>query len=391
MEKPQSLPDVERDTLRAVLNAVGEGITVQGRDGRLVWANQAAAELSGFESAEELLAATPSEILGRFRLYDGTGDAAMDISELPGRRALSGENPPEVLVRWVNRRTGRQRWSLVRATPVMDGEGRVLYAVNVFRDVTERQLALQELEQSERRYARLYEERALAAKTLSEALVPADLPLIAGLELNASLRTASEGVGGDFYDVVRLRGGRWLLVIADVSGKGAQAAALTSMARYTLRTLARVHDRPSVLLEAVNEALTEDFPEGKFCSMAVAAVELKDRGAELTIVVAGHPLPVMVRSSGDVSSAGRTGLPLGAFDPLELVEEQVALGVGDTLVMFTDGCVGEGADSAKVLAPTLSSVAEAPLPELTRAVQEFAAKLHAERPDDSAVLAVRPV
>jgi hypothetical protein len=125
--------------------------------------------------------------------------------------------------------------------------------------------------------------------------------------------------------------------------------------------------------------------------MAVAAVEPHERGADLTLVVAGHPLPVVVSGAGEVSSWGRTGLPLGAFKPLDLAEERLSLARGETLVMFTDGCVGEGADSAEVVRPALTGCARAPLPVVTKAVLELASQLSAERPDDAAVVAARPV
>lgn len=385
------MEDVDPDTLNSILNAVGEGITVQDIDGRLIWVNEMAAQQAGFESPEQMLAASPEEMMSRFRLFEGEGTVPMDPRHLPGRRALEGERPPEVLVRWVQQRSGAEHWSLVRATPVFDRAGNVLLAVNVFRDVTDRQLAIQGLQQSERRYARLYQEQAETARTLSEAFLPSRLPSVPGLGLEASFLAAADGIGGDFYDVVRLADGRCLLVIADVSGKGAKAAVLTAITRYSLRTLARTMVNPALLLEQLNEVLIEEFAEGRFCSMAVAEIQLCGPGARVTVAVAGHPPPLVVGAGGSVCSHGTTGLPLGAFAPLSLVEDHLSLEVGDTLVMFTDGCVGEGADATALLGPGLTGLSRAPLSQVTGAVMSLNIEVQKQHPDDRAVLAARIV
>ncbi len=125
---------VEVDT---VLDRLADGITVQGPGGELLYANQAGARLCGFDSPEELLRATPEEVVGRFQLFDEHGEP-FPISALPGRRALRGEQTEEVLIRVRERATGASRWSLVQAFAVTDDSGEVAYAVNLFRDVTER-------------------------------------------------------------------------------------------------------------------------------------------------------------------------------------------------------------------------------------------------------------
>ena len=140
------------DTLSATLNAVGEGITVQAPDGTLLLANQAAAAMLGFSSVAGLLAAGVAEVAARFQLLDENGEP-LPPDRLPGRAALRGHEPPEVLVRWRVAATEAQYFSLVRAHPVRDEAGAVRFAVNVFRDVTERQLALEALRASEARLA----------------------------------------------------------------------------------------------------------------------------------------------------------------------------------------------------------------------------------------------
>ena len=123
--------------LGLVLDRLGDGITVQGPGGELVYANEAGARLCGYGSPEELLAAPLSEVMLRFELFDENGDPFAP-GDLPGQLALDGKHPPEVLIRVRERDTEATRWSLVNAFPITGAAGGVLYAVNLFRDVTDR-------------------------------------------------------------------------------------------------------------------------------------------------------------------------------------------------------------------------------------------------------------
>ena len=127
-------PDVEVD-LREILRRAGEGITVQGTDGQLLFANRAAAELLGFANEEALLQAPLGTILAAYELFDEEG-RPLPLANLPGRRALNGEDAPEAVVRFRHREGLADRWSLVRATAV-DGEGGPRYVINAFQDITE--------------------------------------------------------------------------------------------------------------------------------------------------------------------------------------------------------------------------------------------------------------
>jgi PAS domain S-box-containing protein len=127
------LPD-ER-TFDAVLSRVSDGVTVQDTSGQVVYANPTAVEMSGFESAEALLAATTHERTAQFRLLREDGEP-MPLEDLPGRRGLLGESASAV-VRYVVQSSGEERFSLVRAEPIFAKDGSVAFAVNTFTDVTE--------------------------------------------------------------------------------------------------------------------------------------------------------------------------------------------------------------------------------------------------------------
>ncbi|HSC91223.1 MAG TPA: GAF domain-containing protein [Gaiellaceae bacterium] len=126
-----------RRHLEVILRDVADGITVQDRQGRLVYANDAAARTLGLASSAELLAIGGAAVLERFELIDETGEP-LPVERLPGREALAGVPEPERLVGYRARATGDERWALVRATPVFDDDGAVELAINVFHDVTAR-------------------------------------------------------------------------------------------------------------------------------------------------------------------------------------------------------------------------------------------------------------
>ena len=125
-----------RELLAAVLAHLGDGIVVHAPNGDRLYANDAAARLTGFASAEELLAATPEVALARFDVFHANG-TPMKREELPGHRALAGEEPAPTLVRYRPAGGGPDRVSQVSAVPVRDAQGELLYVIIHFRDVTD--------------------------------------------------------------------------------------------------------------------------------------------------------------------------------------------------------------------------------------------------------------
>jgi PAS domain S-box-containing protein len=123
----------------SILRHVADAITVQAPDGRLLYANDAAVRALGFPTADELLDAPLSGLMSKYELFSPDG-MPLPLEQLPGRLALSGIES-EQLVRYRIQDTGEERWALVRGTPVHDDDGRVAYAINIFRDVTDAQRA----------------------------------------------------------------------------------------------------------------------------------------------------------------------------------------------------------------------------------------------------------
>jgi PAS domain S-box-containing protein len=487
-----------RDDLEAIVEGVADAVTAQSAEGGLVYANDAAVRLLGFADAEELLAAPPLEIMRRFEMYAEDG-GEIPLEQLPGRRALAGERPPPLTVRYRHHTSAEDRWSRIQSTPVFDEQGRVRLAINVIEDITDikraeqghrflarasqelaRSLDYQEtlgavarlavpevadwcavdvlagddlqrvavehvdpervtlarevqerypadpsadtgvwgvlrrglaelyreipdellvqtardeehLElirkvglrsailapmtlrdevlgvisfvsaESGRRFdehdlalaedlalraaaavenARLFQTASTIAHTLQTSLLPPVLPELPGMDLAAAYRPAGKGydVGGDFYDVFSTADDQWYLVIGDVCGKGAEAAAVTALARYTIRAAAVRRRSPAAILRWLSDAMIQQSGgAGRFCTIACAQLDLSRAPARVTVACGGHPLPLLVRAAGNSEEVGEPGTLLGLVAQPELQDRTAELRDGDTLVLYTDG------------------------------------------------------
>jgi phosphoserine phosphatase RsbU/P len=244
--------------------------------------------------------------------------------------------------------------------------------------------------------ARIHAERRRVAQTLQQSLLPPVLPALGGVGLGAEYvpTLGDADVGGDFYDVVPMPDGRWLLVIGDVSGKGVQAATVTGLVRDVIRVLVRdgrpLHD----LLSRLNETLVERGG-GRYCTLAMAALTIgpADR-LQVALHLAGHDRPVLVSRAGKVSFVGTPGTALGLLNQVHTPSVAVSLVPGDTLVFYTDGVTerrrgGElfGIDRLRASAAGLAGYgADVAAARLRAAALGFSA----EPPrDDIAILALR--
>ncbi len=483
--------------LEAILRGVADSVTAQAPDGTLLFANDAAVRTLGFSSREQLLEAPLTWVAERFEMMDEYGEP-MPLERLPGRIALVGGEPAETLMRFRERATGEERWTIVKATPVLDAEGNVTMAINVIEDVTAvkraeaRQRFLAEasallsssldreetlraiaslvvpeiadwcaidllgpngdgehialgyaggqvpepehaltvpmtshgrpvgtltlaLAPSERRFdrydrelaeelaqrcataldnARLYSERTHIAGTLQRSLLPVALPEIPGLETAARFRPIGEGieVGGDFYDLFASGGSGWTAVMGDVCGKGPEAAAVTALARYTLRAAAMRERLPSRSLRLLNEALLRQRDDQRFCTVAYAYVEAGDGAAEVRVATGGHPLPLLLRADGTVEEVGEPGTLLGILPDPSLSDHTAALASGDALIFYTDGVTDgrDGALSEAQLHALVGSCAGTSADAIAACVEDAAVAAQDGTPsDDIAVLVLR--
>ncbi|NGO47519.1 SpoIIE family protein phosphatase [Streptomyces ureilyticus] len=245
--------------------------------------------------------------------------------------------------------------------------------------------------------SRLYSERMAISQSLQRSLLPPELPVIEGVEVEVIYRAAGEGneVGGDFYDVFPIRDGAYGFAIGDVCGTGPEAAAVTGLARHALRLLAREGFGGPAVLERLNSAILDEGARSRFLTLLYGELWPQDDGsAVLKIVCAGHPLPLRLRQDGTVEPAAEPQPLLGVMDDLELYEQTVTLDPGDVLLCVTDG-VTERREGTRmlgddgltdVLTTCTGLTAGAVAARIMRAVERFASDAPS---DDMAILAMR--
>jgi PAS domain S-box-containing protein len=127
---------LSRNQLSVILDGIADGITAQNKNGQLIYANDTAASILGYASADELMNTPVERITSMFEIFDESG-AKMSMTQLPGRLALQGQPSLPMTIRFKVLKTGEERWSVVKAQPVMNDMGQVMMAVNIFHDITE--------------------------------------------------------------------------------------------------------------------------------------------------------------------------------------------------------------------------------------------------------------
>lgn len=369
------------------------------------------------ESLSRSISEVPQVALSR-RVPDqpdraGPGDRAFRPERVPGPPRESGEArtallevgsvsvvedrdaPPQIVV-------GPPRDVAVSLTWVTDQVGRQIARLVVLRDVTERNRTEQQLRE-------LLDEQTRLSETLRQSLLPASLPQLPGLRLAARSVPSARGggVGGDFYDVHEVGDGVSAFVLGDVSGKGVHAAVVTSMARYTVRTLSAQGWPPQAVLQQLNRALqTTDDPE-RFCTVVYGQVHPQGReggGVRVVLSLGGHPPPLLRRRDRSVHPVGRPGTVLGLLPTVEVHEVSVDLAAGDVLLAYTDGVTearsGDELFGEERLAAVLAAVDDdfgpvtdgyCPAGQLADAVADAvlrAVKLFSSEGDDVALLVV---
>jgi PAS domain S-box-containing protein len=239
--------------------------------------------------------------------------------------------------------------------------------------------------------ARLHGERAHIAATLQASLLPDELPDVPGFSLAAMYRPAGEQnwVGGDFYDAFAVPGG-WMVIVGDVAGHGAEAAALTAQARHTLRAIGEAFGDPVRAVAHLNRLLVPRS-EPALCTVCVVLLRVDTAGgASARITCAGHPLPYLLRD-GVPRPVGRWGPLLGAWDSNFTVED-VPLQDDDVLVVYTDGVLDARAGTGRFGEARLEA-ALATADGAASAVSVIREALDAfqtgEQADDTAVLAIQ--
>jgi phosphoserine phosphatase RsbU/P len=249
-------------------------------------------------------------------------------------KAADGTRLPVLVTSTV--KTGGDGQPLLVRTTVFDSRDRRAYETVLLR-------ARREAEQERERLQRL-------ASTLQRTLLPPALPAVPGLDVAAHYHIASpDEVGGDFYDLFPLTGDTWGFFLGDVCGKGAPAAVVTSLTRYTLRTTA-VHDPdPARVLQHLNTVMNNENhgDDPRFCTIIFGVLTSDDDGFTVTLASGGHPPALLLRADGTAEYLPTPGGELvGVLSDARVTTTSVRLAPSDTLLLYTDGLTEARVDTA---------------------------------------------
>ena len=229
------------------------------------------------------------------------------------------------------------------------------------------------------------------AATIQRQILPRDLPSVPGFEIAARNRPTRQ-VGGDYFDLIPLSGGRLAFLVADVSGKGVPAALLVSTVHAAVHL--QIDEAKSVadLVGRIDRHLQRWAATRKFLTAFFGLLD--PASGKLQFVSAGHNPALLQRRSGEIVQLKATGVPLGMFPNSSWKEESVTLERGDLLCVYTDG-VSEALNAAdeefglerleRLLSPAAST--EEVCRSVFDAVEEFAADV--PQYDDQTLLLVR--
>jgi sigma-B regulation protein RsbU (phosphoserine phosphatase) len=380
-----SAEDLYENAPCGYLSTLMDGTIVKVNRTLLDWLGRARGELVGRRTFSDLLTVGG-------RLYHEThfGPLLRMQGEVSGialeLRTADGTRLPVLVTSTV--KTGPDGEPLLVRTTVFDARDRRAYETELLR--------------ARRRAEREREELRRLNATLQRTLLPPALDSVPGLDVAAYYHTAStDKVGGDFYDLFPLAAGKWGLFLGDVCGKGAAAAAITSLARYTLRAAAVYDPDPAAVLSNLNTVLNHEYngDDPRFCTVVFGLLtpDAEGEGFRITLAGGGHPPALLL---GEDGSAGFLHTPggqlIGVLPDAQIATTTVRLGAGDTLLLYTDGLTeartasggddgryGDDAllDFARALAPGTASGAVAAVRAL---LDSFGPGLD----DDAAVLAV---
>ena len=339
------------------------------------------------------------------RSEDTTGPAAV-------MRTGRSEFIPDITEEFIDaaippgeRRVAAKALGLVSAMTVpLLARGRTLGALSLLSAESGRRFDADDLRFAEDLAARagvaidnvqLYERSRQIAATLQQSLLPPVLPEIAGLEVTARYAAAGEGidVGGDFYDLFTLpHGAGWAAVLGDVCGKGPDAAALTALARYTIRAEADALS-PATILSRLNEAVLRQRGDGSFLTASYVWLMPNEGGLAGVLGRGGHTPALIRRSSGSVETLVPRGSLVGVLPDAVFVEQELTLAVGDALVLYSDGVTeSRSADGGEFGIERLVALLEAtPGPSaeaIARAIEAAIADFRAGSPRDDIALLV---
>ncbi|WP_033212326.1 PP2C family protein-serine/threonine phosphatase [Kitasatospora phosalacinea] len=305
-----------------------------------------------------------AEVVGRMRftdlltvggkLYHETHFAPLlrmqgEVHGIALEMRTAGRGRLPTLVSSTVKRGGDGEALLIRTT-VFDASDRRAYEAELLRRRREAEQARAEAERAHARAEAALRQAETDRQRLTEALsalqqslVPSSLPAVPGLETAVYYHTASPDLlGGDFYDLFPVGGGRWAFFLGDVCGKGPEAASLTSLTRYTLRAAALHDPEPAAALRTLNAVLHEHYTaagDPRYCTVVFGLLEQAEDGrVGVKVASGGHPPSLILRADGDSEFLPTPGgLLVGVLPEAPFTTATTVLAPGDTLLLYTDG------------------------------------------------------
>lgn len=229
------------------------------------------------------------------------------------------------------------------------------------------------------------------ARMLQTSLLPLAVPDIPGCDVVIRFTPAGRGglVGGDFYDVFQLDGSnRWAVVVGDVCGKGAEAAATTAVARWTLRSASLLGLAPADALGHLNTVMLRRRQRFLFATITYLLLEIGAEEMHVTVACAGHPAPILLAAGAEPIAVPAHGDLVGILPQLRLTTSEVSLSPGDLIVAYTDGATDFSPGPAEPLERLLRDVGSGDAEAVATAIERRALAGGAAPRDDIAIVAI---
>ncbi len=272
---------------------------------------------------------------------DLSGDSLAARAIERGRPAwvTQGIEPPRLFPRELNARLSPQSGI---AVPIREG-ARVTGVILVYHgeprayspDEVQVLTALAAQASAAIRNCALYEHQRAIAETIRRSLVPRLPASLEGMALGHAYLPRRDHIGGDYFDMIPLAGGRYGIVVGDVSGSGLPAAVHTAMGKYMLRAFASESPSPGTVLRKLNDAICSQSQSEVFLTVFYAVL---DPSGRLVYANGAHPHPIIRRAArGALSTLDTTGTVVGIIPEQTYRDRETRLHRGDVLLLHTDG------------------------------------------------------
>jgi len=302
--------------LQLVIDNIPQHIFWKDRNSVFLGCNRNFAEDAGFGD--------PSELVGKTDYDMPWKEKEADFYRDYDRRVMEADEPILHIIESQLQSDGNQAWLDTNKIPLHDAQGNVVGILGTYEDITERK----QLEERERRIA----------ETLQRSFLPDTLPEIKGYQLAQAYRPAlsEAAIGGDVYDIFRLPGGKVGMMIADVSGKGLQAARYGAMVKYMLRAHSYRTEDPAEILTLLNASVAVDLDIYSFITCFFGILD--PQTGRFVYANAGHEEPLHIRAGVDTPvRLSVTGPILNIPEAFVCHSASVDLREGDLLLLYTDG------------------------------------------------------